>query len=403
MQTPASPTPFEALVKPNFMRLLIQQPLWALVFSTFYKALDVANRSEMDLHFGFWQYFVANLIASGVALTLGGMMWYALARHYWLHDPAARVRLENEGMYAVLPAPAAIAQALVMFMVCAPLSYWIWTIHMDWTDSWTPLLLSSTSIKTSLVFNAFACIVVFSVDIFRVRAHMQRLRAEKADKLHVEAQLQRLQTQMEPHMLFNTLSNLHALIETQPATAQDMLAHLIDYLRATLSASRTGALPLREEMARVTDYLCLMQIRMGQRLQVCMDIPSHLADVSVPPMLVQPLVENAIKHGLDPLPEGGWLYISASQREHQGQRMLEIVVRDTGQGMGAAASNPRKPDEQGGFGLQCIRSRLETSYGAQARFSLETGPDQTGTVATLQLPLQGLQAPTLIQPSPAHP
>ncbi|TAK97345.1 MAG: sensor histidine kinase [Aquabacterium sp.] len=403
MQPTASPTPFEALIKPNLMRLLIQQPVWALVFATFYKSLDMTNRSEVDLHFGFWQYVIANLIASGVALGLGGLLWYGLARHYWLRDPAARLRLEHEGMYAVLPIPVAIAQALAMFIVCAPLSYWIWTRYMDWTDSWTPLVLNTTSFKTSLVFNAFACIVIFSVDVFRVRAHMQRLRAEKADRLHVEAQLQRLQAQMEPHMLFNTLANLHALIETQPATAQDMLAHLIDYLRATLSASRTGALPLREEMARVMDYLSLMQIRMGQRLQVSVDIPPHLADITVPPMLVQPLVENAIKHGLDPLPDGGWLHISATHRQHNGQNQLEIVVRDTGQGLQAAASTPRESHGHGGFGLQCIRSRLETSYGAQARFTIDAGPDQIGTIAVLQLPSQGLQAPALHHPQAAHP
>ncbi|HEX5356119.1 MAG TPA: histidine kinase [Aquabacterium sp.] len=395
MQTTASPTAYEALIKPNLVRLLIQQPVWALVFSAFYKSLDMANRSEMEQHFGYWQYFIANLIASGTALALGGLLWFVLARHYWLNDPAARVRLENEGMYAVLPLPVAIIHALAMFIVCAPLSYWIWTLYMDWTGAWTPLLLSITNLKTSMVFNAFASIVVFSVDIFRVRAHMQRLRAEKADRLHVEAQLQRLQAQMEPHMLFNTLANLHALIETQPATAQDMLAHLIDYLRATLSASRTGALPLREEMDRVMDYLSLMQIRMGPRLQVSVDVPDHLADVTVPPMLVQPLVENAIKHGLDPQPEGGWLHISASRRVHNGQDQLEIVVRDTGQGLQAAATKPAQKDGHGGFGLQCIRSRLETSYGSLARFSIDAGPDQIGTMATLLLPAHGLQAPVL--------
>jgi signal transduction histidine kinase len=381
MPTPNSPTAFQALVKPNAMRLLIQQPVWALVFATFYKSLDMTNRSEMNLHFGFWQYFIANMIGSGVALSLGGLLWFGLASHYWRHDAAARVRLENEGMYALLPLPVAMAQALVMFGLSAPLSFWIWTRYMDWTDAWTPLMLSSTSLKTSIVFNAFASMVIFAVDIFRVRAHAQRLRAEKADRLHVEAHLQRLQAQMEPHMLFNTLANLHALIETQPAKAQDMLAHLIDYLRGTLSASRTGALPLREEMARVRDYLALMQIRMGTRLQVAMDIPAHLTDVDVPPMLVQPLVENAIKHGLDPLPDGGWLHIGV-RRDGDA---LEIIVRDTGLGLQTAAATADKTAGSG-FGLQCIRSRLETCYGARARFTIAAATEQTGTVATVRIP-----------------
>ena len=156
-------------------------------------------------------------------------------------------------------------------------------------------------------------------------------------------------------------------------------------------------------MARVMDYLSLMQIRMGQRLQVSVDIPAHLADITVPPMLVQPLVENAIKHGLDPLPEGGWLHISAAHRQHNGQHQLEIVVRDTGQGLQAAAARPQQTSNgHSGFGLQCIRSRLETIYGSQARFSIDAGPDQIGTIATLQLPAQGLQTPTLTTANAAH-
>jgi LytS/YehU family sensor histidine kinase len=171
-----------------------------------------------------------------------------------------------------------------------------------------------------------------------------------------------------------------------------MLAHLIDYLRATLSASRAGTLPLREEMARVRDYLGLMQIRMGQRLHVSMDVPPDLHEMNVPPMLVQPLVENAIKHGLDPMPDGGALRVTA----RRDGPVLEIVVRDNGRGL--LAEIPLQPtvpphDErtgapQGGFGLDCIRARLQTAFGEHASLSLTTLPTQAGTIATLRMPCQ---------------
>ena len=188
-------------------------------------------------------------------------------------------------------------------------------------------------------------------------------------------------------MLFNTLSNLHALIDTQPAAAQDMLAHLIDYLRATLSASRVGSLALKDDMAQVPDYLALMQVRMGDRLKVRMDMAPEVRDVPLPPMLVQPLIENAIKHGLDPLPEGGELHIRAF-REND---LLTLQVRDTGRGWASASDAPPHPGH--GFGLSCIRERLMASYGGAASLHVASAPASgepasRGTTVTLRLPLR---------------
>lgn len=385
MSTPV--TPIQALLRPNTLRLLVQLPLWALAFSAFFKSMELASPTQMSPHLSFMMYFMGNMTGYVSVLLLLGLIWFPAARHYWLHDEAARIRYEQEGMYALLRWPAFILVMSLVYITSAILSNRLWCTYMDLTNSWTPNLRAVSTLHTSMAFHGFELAAVFTVDFFRVREMMQRRRAETAHRLNVEAQLQRLQAQMEPHMLFNTLANLHALIETQPAKAQDMLAHLIDYLRATLSASRSGTLPLGEEMARVRDYLSLMQIRMGQRLRVSIDVPADLQHMDVPPMLVQPLVENAIKHGLDPIPDGGALQVSAKQ---DGQT-LEITVRDSGCGL-PPADKGRKPMAQGGFGLDCIRARLQTAFGEHASLTLHSGPAQTGTIATLRMPCRAATA-----------
>ena len=175
----------------------------------------------------------------------------------------------------------------------------------------------------------------------------------------IEAQLKLLQSQLEPHMLFNTLANLRALIGTDPARATVMLDHLIDYLRATLSASRATRHSLGDEFDRLQDYLALMQVRMGPRLTYTLDLPPELATQAVPTLLLQPLVENAIKHGLEPKIEGGSISVSARR---EGQSIV-LDVMDSGVGFNSGT----------GFGLTQVRERLQATYGEQATIYLGAG------------------------------
>ena len=179
---------------------------------------------------------------------------------------------------------------------------------------------------------------------------------ETSRRQATEAQLKLLQSQLEPHMLFNTLANLRALISTDPARATDMLDRLIDYLRATLQASRAVSHSLQQEFDRLDDYLALMAVRMGPRLTYTLDLPNELAGQAVPTLLLQPLVENAIKHGLEPKIEGGSIAISARR---EGPRMVLDVV-DSGVGLQDGA----------GFGLTQIRERLQATYADQATIYL---------------------------------
>jgi len=202
-----------------------------------------------------------------------------------------------------------------------------------------------------------------------------RLRGAELERQAAEARFRQLAAQIEPHFLFNTLANLRALIETDPPRAVAMLDHLDGYLRASLAASRTARVPLAEECALLRSYLEIVAVRMGPRLAWRIDIPGDLAGVSVPPMLLQPLVENAVKHGLEPNPSGGEVTVSA----RRDGTALVVEVADTGLGLGGAT-------EGTGFGVASVRERLAAAYGEAASFTLEPGV-RAGVRATMRLPI----------------
>ena len=218
----------------------------------------------------------------------------------------------------------------------------------------------------------------------RGRAAALAARISAAERDATEAKLKLLETQLEPHMLFNTLANLRALIASDPPRAVAMLDHLNSYLRVTLTGSRALAHPLSAEFDRLGDYLELMSVRMGDRLQYTLDLPDELRDVPVPPLMLQPLVENSIRHGLEPKVDGGEITVRAwrddAASSSQEQR-LRIEIRDTGVGIDA-----NLPPQSGGFGLTQVRERLHTVYGSRGTLALGDVPGG-GTCATVRIPL----------------
>jgi hypothetical protein len=190
-----------------------------------------------------------------------------------------------------------------------------------------------------------------------------------------EARLKLLETQLEPHMLFNTLANLRVLIGIDPPRAQHMLDHMIAYLRATLDASRATTHPLQREFDRLRDYLELMAIRMGERLSFTLELPPELAQVRVPTLLLQPLVENSIQHGLEPKVQGGSIVVRAAREG----ALLVLTVDDTGVG------DARAPAGGNGFGLAQIRERLQALHGERAH--LDFRADAGGAHARITLPV----------------
>ena len=218
-------------------------------------------------------------------------------------------------------------------------------------------------------------------------AAREKAGAEATRRQAIQAQLQLLQAQIEPHMLFNTLANLQGLIAIDPDRAQAMLDQLIVYLRATLSSSRGSGTTLGQEFALMEAYLGLMAVRMGERLRFTLDLPDALRAVPIAPMLLQPLVENAILHGLEPKIDGGHVHVGARAADG----LLSITIGDTGLGLEAASA------KSGGtrLGLANTRERLHAMYGERAALLLEPNP-QGGAIARMSLPL----ALTLPSPVP---
>ncbi len=216
--------------------------------------------------------------------------------------------------------------------------------------------------------------------LFKFREARARAAMLKADsdrnllsKQAIEAELKLMQAQIEPHFLFNTLASVQFLTETDPPRAGMMLGHLLAYLRAALPQLRSNSTTLGQETELAQAYLSIMQMRMGPRLAFAIDVPDELRSHRFPPMLLMSVVENAVKHGLEPQAEGGTLRLEARRR---GERVV-VTVSDNGRGLGAKIGN--------GVGLTNLRGRLRALYADSARFVLEEAPPH-GARATIEIP-----------------
>jgi signal transduction histidine kinase len=213
----------------------------------------------------------------------------------------------------------------------------------------------------------------------RTRAESEGWRAIAAERSAAQAQLQALRAQVEPHFLFNTLASVSALIERDPAAARALVDDLARHLRATLRHARAESTTLGEELDVTASLLSIMKRRLGERLRWRFDVSDALRAEPVPPMLVQPLVENAVKHGIEPLAGGGTIEVRA-RRDADGTLVVEVA--DTGRGMDAAGA---AGGDGTGTGLANLAARLRALYGPDARIALRDN-DPRGTVARLALP-----------------
>jgi signal transduction histidine kinase len=207
--------------------------------------------------------------------------------------------------------------------------------------------------------------------------------SESLKRQVMEARMAAMQAQVEPHFLFNTLASIDHLIQTDAARASQMQKNLIALLRASMptlrEANASGVRDLGHELAVVRPYLEILKVRMEERLSTTIDVPEGLLSAEFPPLMLQGLVENAIKHGLEPKPEGGSLTLRA-QIEH-GQ--LALSVADTGLGFGKAATAGT------GVGLANIRERLALLYGTRGKLTVEQNPGG-GTRATITVPYRSM-------------
>ena len=269
----------------------------------------------------------------------------------------------------------------------------MWWAFFNWLAdvSWKTLLL--VSFLAFLLFGILkhpvpAFLVVLASCIIKIvaggkrRAELtateatKRAETEQLERTVVEARMEALQAQIEPHFLFNTLGSIDQLIQTDPPRASKMQQSLIRYLRSAMPQMREGRRPsLGQQVDLCGAFLEIMAVRMEGRLQPVVNVPEGLKSAVFPSMMLQTLVENAIKHGLEPKPEGGRLEIGAEVVDGQ----LAVHVLDTGVGF--------MPKGEGGVGLANIRERLKALYGGRAELIISV-PPAGGTRATIKVPYE---------------
>ena len=233
-----------------------------------------------------------------------------------------------------------------------------------------------TMVGLSITISAILSVVLLMRERrARAEAELQeeRLRSTRIEREAVLANLRALQAQIEPHFLFNTLANVTSLIDPDPAKARRMLESFIRFLRASLAATRTESTTLGAEAELIAAYLEVLQVRMEGRLRYTVRIPPDLASFALPPMLLQPVVENAIRHGLEPKMEGGEVTLSALR---DGDRVV-VEVADSGVGFGSTT--------RGGVGLSNLRERLRLLFGDRAALEIAE-PAGSGARVRVMLP-----------------
>ncbi|MDD5204827.1 MAG: sensor histidine kinase [Desulfobacterales bacterium] len=278
------------------------------------------------------------------------MCSFILAGHFLLRSPSTSGHLVL--FLVAMPAGAAAGTFIGALIAGVPLS----EIFNGRPAIFIQMLF------VGILFGTIVTYFFFSRErISQTEAQLQeeQIRRLTLEKKTLETNLRLLQAQIEPHFLFNTLSNVLSLLESDPGRGKAMLEDFTRYLRSSLSRTRDRTTTLGQEMDLVRAYLEIHRVRMGERLHYTMEIPADLRGRSFPPMLVQPLVENAVKHGLEPKIEGGAISIKVEETRDR----LRLAVADTGSGFSGQRGT--------GIGLANVRERLEALYDGRGKLILE--------------------------------
>ena len=362
--------PLEAIAffrrfKPSVGRDLVYTFVWNMTFVAAFTLLAFLFDPEASLTHVVWVNFVlANCI--GYLLHLGFSLSNRLLGDS-LHDLSFAGRTIY---YSVVSVPAVFA------------GYWLGFTLLDYQKArqWTLSVPGATTIVLlSLTISGILAWVFYAREKqAKAEAAFQseRARVAAAERNTKVAELKLLQAQVEPHFLYNTLANVISLVDPNPGLAKRMLERLIDYLRRAALAATASEATLGGQIELLRAYLDLIVLRMGSRLAYRIDVPAHLTSLTLPPMLLQPLVENAIKHGIEPATRGGELIVAA---RHDGDRLV-LTVEDDGVGVSGV-----RPQGSTGLGLANLRERLSTLYGPRAVLMLQDR--QPGTTVTISLPV----------------
>ena len=327
----------------------------------FYQLLGVALTLVLEGSAGFWNALPGIwLVTNCISLSIHGLFVLIARRCQYLKW--------NRWRQVALAVPVVAAGSLIGIGVTSLILRLLTGEFLLASDR----LLATY--RTALAVAALVTTLVLGYHILQDRIATEALEAERLRGLQVRAELAALRSKLDPHFLFNTLNTMLNLVHKEPDKVEEMILGLSDIYRRILKLPEAGSIALAEEFALAEQYLRIEAARLDERLSFSLHLPAELASVSVPPLLVQPLVENAIVHGIGPQPRGGFLRLTARSEG----KAVWIEVRDDGVGLPAGACRT-------GFGLHGVRERLRLHYGEAGRLSLQPAPGG-GTLVTLVVP-----------------
>ena len=313
------------------------------------------------------QTFTADLHIAMVILS--GLLVSHYARHY-----IEKWRLKEMGWVRLLP--RALVLAAIMSIVWSVVGYgWIYGVLRDsWSNGVNPFILVTISIINGTIAYSAWLSIYFIYHVFDRynRSEIERLRLTAVVK---DAELRALKSQVNPHFMFNSLNSVRALIDEDPDRARQAVTQLANMLRYSLKAGATETVSFEDELEVVNDYLALEQVRHEERLRLKIDVTSESLSHSVPPMLLQTLVENAIKYGVSTRPEGGEITITA----RLDNKTLRVEVKNPGR-LDDATTHGRSARSTG-VGLRNAGDRLQLLFGDQAKLQvIQTGKDEVTAI-----------------------
>lgn len=372
--------------------------VWIRISQTTFQASDISFETAVLLGVlaGRWAGSLGGALISVPAVSHGE--WAALPFHVLCGFVAGQLRTMaddkddiwsfspfiDQGIFRIirrnLPRPRLIDWQIMFFGTVIGLRF----VQTELAQYFPHSIFSIESPDNYWVYSAIyaASLTAIGIELKIFNSVRIQIKLEEQERLLLHARMEALQNQINPHFLFNTLNSISSLVRFDPDTARDMIFKLATILRRLLNISEAFA-PLREEFEFIDNYLDIEVVRFGRdKLHVVKEIDPASLDVVVPSMLLQPLVENSIKHGLSPKIEGGSIFLRSRLTDSR----LIIEVEDDGVGMGGAQLEESSSWSGMGIGMANISERLHVLYGDTARMTIDSHQGK-GTLVRIRLPL----------------
>jgi two-component system LytT family sensor kinase len=370
------------------------------VYLGFMTLLGLINTGQSYFHL--WTENRTALFRFWPTLAIGVSDWYLWAALtpaiIWLsHRYPFHVGSWGKSLSAHLACNLVLS--FFVFAATVPLFIWLCPSCREPTFSFWPWFQTKANIYMVLYFWIYWAILGSIVSSQYYRQFRDReLKASQLETQLALAQLQMLRMQLHPHFLFNTLNAISALLHKDAEQADIMIARLGELLRTTLESAGAQQIPLRQELEFIQPYLEIEKARLGDRLQVRIDVDPEVMDAAVPNFVLQPLVENAIRHGIAPFSQVGRLDIRACQEDG----MLRLEVQDSGPGLSSEQQAREKTGAfRAGVGIANTRARLQQLYGRHHGFEMKNGTSQ-GLTVTLLIPTGDNRGEEKLDPSVAE-